>query len=355
MKMNRRDFLKSSVVAAGALCFSPIAGAAAAASYMDARNDPERTVKQIRLAEAPALDDFGKIDTSFTIPRVTLNNGVKMPLIGYGTLNLPKEECAKCVATAIEHGFRLIDTAKNYINERDVGEGIRLSGIDRKELFVSSKLWMEDAGYEKTKKAFQRTLDRLRLDYLDMYLIHQPFGDIHGAWRAMEELYRAGKIRAIGVSNFHPDRLLDLMLSHSVRPVVNQIENHPYFQRSEDVAVNREYGVLPEAWSPLTKLRRPELLEEPVLVALGKKYGKSPAQIILHWQVQRGVVAVPKARQEFHMIENLNIFDFSLTDEEMQSIALLDTGKPLNFDHRNYKDVIWFYTRASRTDPLDKK
>lgn len=316
-------------------------------------NVPGRTIREVKLADAPGLGKAGKIVNREGQPYITLNNGILVPLIGYGTLNLPTDECARCVATAIGHGFRLIDTAKNYINERQVGQGIRESGIDRQELFVSSKLWIEDMGYEQTKIAFQRTLDRLQLDYLDLYLIHLPFGDVHGSWRAMEELYKAGKIRAIGVSNFHPDRLMDMMINHNVRPAVNQIENHPYHQQVEAVTINQEYGILPEAWSPLTQMRRPELLEEPVLVEIGKKYGKSVAQVILRWQSQRGVVAISKAQQEVHMVENINIFDFTLTPQEMEHISTLETGKPLMFNHRDYKNVLWFYTNAGRVDPLD--
>lgn len=351
--MNRRNFFKSSIFAVAALFMSKLAKATKIISTVQQDNIPGRIVVPLKLAHASVLEKAGRIVNASPVPYITLNNGIQMPLLGYGTLNLPVDKCAECVATAIGHGYRLIDTAKNYINERYVGQGIKDSGVNRKEIFVSSKLWIGDMGYEKTKAAFQRTLDRLQLDYLDMYLIHLPFGDVHGSWRAMEELYEAGKIRAIGVSNFHPDRLLDLMINSRIRPVVNQIENQPYYQQSNSIAINKEYGVIPEAWSPLTQMRRPELLKEPVLLEIGQKYGKTAVQVILRWQSQRGVVAIPKAAQEAHMIENINIFDFTLTEDEMTRIATLDTGNPLVFDHRNYKDVIWFYTNAGRIDPLD--
>ena len=211
--MMRRDFLKTSLAAAGAVYVGNLAYG--------------------------AKGDFGSQNAA-AVPFVTLNNGVKMPILGYGTLKLPTETCARCVAAAIERGWRLIDTAKNYVNEQYVGEGIRSSGIDRKELFVTSKLWLTDAGYEKTKVAFQKTLDRLQLDYLDLYLIHQPFGDVYGAWRAMTELYKAGQVRAIGVSNFFPDRLVDFVFGNEVKPAVNQIEVNPYNQQHEAEKVNRE-------------------------------------------------------------------------------------------------------------------
>lgn len=351
--MDRRDFIKTSFFTAGSLYLGQAVSAVENVSGILQDKVSGRTVREVKLADAPALDRAGEIVNREGMPYVTLNNGVLMPLIGYGTLNLPTDECAHCVATAIGHGFRLFDTAKNYINERQIGQGIRESGIDRKELFISSKLWIGDMGYEQTKAAFQRTLNHLQLDYLDMYLIHLPFGDVHGSWRAMEELYKAGKIRAIGVSNFHPDRLMDMMINYEVRPAVNQIENHPYHQQPEIVAFNKEYGILSEAWSPLTQMRRPEILQEPMLVDIAQKYGKSVAQVILRWQSQRGVVAIPKARQEAHMIENIHLFDFTLDPQEMEQIAGLNTGKPLMFDHRNPKDVLWFYTNAGRVDPLD--
>lgn len=307
---------------------------------------PERLQKKVTLAGASALADAGKTVEKDGMTYVTLNNGVLMPVVGFGTLNLPKAECAQCVATAIRHGYRLIDTARNYANERQVGQGIRESGIDRSEIFVSSKLWLDDMGYEQTKAAFQATLDRMGLDYL--YLIHEPYGDVLGSWRAMEELYLEGKIRAIGISNFLPDRVMDLMINSKIRPAVNQIENHPYHQQQEAVAFNQKYGIVVEAWSPLTQNRRPELFTDSVPAEIGHKYGKTPAQVVLRWHLQREVVAIPKARQERHVTENLAIFDFSLTEEEMERISRMDTGKPLMIDHRDPDRVLWFYTSAGR-------
>ncbi|MDO5759691.1 MAG: aldo/keto reductase [Bacteroidota bacterium] len=279
---------------------------------------------------------------------VTLNNGVQMPIAGFGTLNLQQDSCAEKVAMAIRKGYRLIDAARNYANEVEVGKGIRMSGIDRKELFITSKLWIKDAGYETTLKAFQKTLDRLGLDYLDLYLIHQPFGDIYGTWRAMEELYRQGKIRAIGVSNFEGDRLIDLIYHNEIKPAVNQIEINPYNQQMVDVAVCKEFGVQAEAWGPLGQMRRPELLEEPVLVNIGKKYGKTPAQIIFRWLTQRGIVVLCKTEHEAYMDENLSIFDFHLSEQDIVEIGKLETGRSIFRTHREPEDVKWFLEKATR-------
>lgn len=279
---------------------------------------------------------------------VTLNNGVRMPILGYGTLKLPESTCADCVAKAIETGWRLIDTARNYANERQVGEGIRRSGIDRKELFVTSKLWIKDYDYSRTKQAFQATLDRLGLDYLDLYLLHQPFGDVYGAWRALEELYSEGKIRAIGISNLHPDRVADFAFTSQVKPAVNQIEFSPYFQRWTDKRVNDEYGVQVEAWGPLVSGLRPEVFAEPVLVEIGKKYGKTPAQVILRWLTQQGVVTLCKTQRPERMVENLESLTFKLSVEDMARIAKLDKGHTMAKDHRSPEDVKWFHTQATR-------
>ena len=256
--------------------------------------------------------------------------------------------CEVCLSLAINVGWRLIDTAKNYVNEEYVGQGIKNSGIDRKELFVTSKLWLKDAGYEQAKGAFQRTLDRLQLSYLDLYLIHQPFGDIHGAWRAMEELYRAKKIRAIGVSNFHDDRLVDFVMSNEIKPAVNQIEINPYHQQWKAQNVNQAYGVQPEAWGPLGQMKRPELLKEPVLTEIGKKYNKTAAQVILRWLVQRGVVTLVKTAHQERMVENLNIFDFILSQADMEQIRHLGTGVSMFGDHRDPDRVKWFHISSSR-------
>ncbi|MDO4163020.1 MAG: aldo/keto reductase [Bacteroides sp.] len=279
---------------------------------------------------------------------VTLNNGVQMPILGYGTLRIPADKCADCVSQAIRSGWRLLDTAKNYANEVMVGEGIRRSGIDRKELFVTSKLWLKDYGYEQAKVAFEATLRRLQLDYLDLYLLHQPFGDVYGAWRALEELYEAGRIRAIGISNFYPDRVVDFAFVNRVRPAVNQIEFSPYFQRWADKRVNDEYGVQVESWGPLCSGMRPELLQEPTLVEIGKKYGKTPAQVILRWLTQQGVVTICKTERPERMIENLESLDFKLSVEDMTQLSKLDKGHTIAKNHRSPEDVKWFHTEATR-------
>ena len=297
---------------------------------------------------AASTEAFAAPQGGIQMEYVTLNNGVKVPILGYGTLNLPADTCADCVSEAIKVGWRLIDTAKNYANEEYVGQGIKNSGIDRKELFVTSKLWFKDAGYEQAKKAFQLTLDRLQLSYLDLYLIHQPFGDVYGAWRAMEELYRAGKIRAIGVSNFYDDRLVDFVMTNEVKPAVNQVEINPYNQQWKAQDVNQEYNVQLEAWGPLGQMKRPELLNEPVLTGIGKKYGKTAAQVILRCLIQRGIVTLVKTAHRERMLENLSIFDFTLSPEDMEQIRALDTGKSIFGDHRDPERVKWFHTSASR-------
>lgn len=289
-----------------------------------------------------------KSEQTTTMEYVTLTNGVEMPILGYGTLRLPKDDCAHAVCDAIKRGWRLIDTAKNYANETEVGEGIRMSGIDRKELFVTSKIWIKDYGYEETKRAFQQSLDRLGLDYLDLCLLHQPFGDIYGAWRALEELYEEEKIRAIGVSNFFPDRLTDLCMTQRIRPMVNQIEFSPYFQRWTDKAENDSLGVKVESWGPLLSGMHPEVFDEPVLKAIAERHNKSVAQVILRWLTQQGVVVVCKTGNRDRMKENISVFDFKLTDEELAQISTLDKRHTMMKDHRSAKDVRWFWTEATR-------
>ena len=269
---------------------------------------------------------FGK--TNFAIPEssienVTLNNGIKMPILGFGTLYLNGEVGEKCVADAISLGYRLIDTATVYGNEEAVGAGIKRSGIDRKELFVTSKLWVDDSGYEKGKKAFQTSLDKLGLDYLDLYLIHRPRGDVKGSWKIMEELYKEGKIKAIGISNFENHQIDELLSYATVKPAVNQIETHAFFQQEKANVSLNQYGIQMEAWSPLAQGRNGHFTNE-TLAAIGKKYNKSNAQVSLRWHYQRGIVAIPRTSQKEHMIENLNIFDFELDDSDMKTIATLD-------------------------------
>ncbi len=260
-------------------------------------------------------------DTS--IETITLNNGITIPVLGFGTLYLNGEVGEKCVAEAISLGYRLIDTATIYGNEEAVGAGIRKSGIDRKELFVTSKLWVDDSGYENAKKAFQTSLDKLGLDYLDLYLIHRPRGDIRGSWKAMESLYNKGKIRAIGVSNFETSHLKDLMSYAKIKPVVNQIESHAFFQQDRANETLRQYGLQMEAWSPLAQGRNGHFTNG-TLAAIGKKYNKTNAQVSLRWHYQRGIVTIPRTSQKAHMSENLNIFDFELDETDMKTIASLD-------------------------------
>ncbi len=252
-----------------------------------------------------------------------LNNGVEMPAMGFGTLYLNDDLGVRCVSEAISLGYRLIDTAKVYNNEEAVGQGIKKSGIDRKELFVTSKLWVDDYGYETGKKGFQTALDKLGLDYLDLYLLHRPRGDIKGAWKALEELHKEGKIRAIGVSNFE-DRHLDELLSYAtVKPAVNQIETHAFFVQEKAHKSLGKYGIQHEAWSPLAQGRNGHFTNE-TLAAIGKKYNKSNAQVSLRWHYQRGIIAIPRSSQKAHMMENLDIFDFELDDSDMKMIASLD-------------------------------
>ena len=257
---------------------------------------------------------------------VTLNNGVKMPLEGFGVFQVPDPaQCEQAVLDAIESGYRLIDTAAAYMNEKAVGEAIKKCGVPREELFITTKLWVQDATYEGAKEAIQTSLDNLGLDYLDLYLIHQPLKDYVGAYRAMEEAYKEGKLKAIGVCNFYPARLADLCETVEVIPAVNQVELHPFFQQENALAVMKEYGVVPEAWGPFAEGNH-GIFTHPVLTKIGDKYGKSAAQVALRWNVQRGVVVIPKSVHKDRMEQNMNIWDFNLTDEDMAEIAKLDLG-----------------------------
>lgn len=260
---------------------------------------------------------------------VTLNNGVKMPALGFGVFQIAEPEvCEQAVYDALMSGYRLIDTAAVYGNEEAVGRTVRRSGIPREELFITTKLWVQDAGYEKTKKAFEVSLSNLQLDYLDLYLIHRPFGDYYGAWRAMEELYEAGKIRAIGLSNFGSDRLVGLVMNNKVVPAVNQVECHPFFQQKAAFEFMKEYQIQPEAWAPFAEGQK-NLFSNEVLSGIGAKYGKSAAQVVLRWNYQRGVVTIPKSVHKERMEQNISIFDFALTEEEMERIGTLDEGSTL--------------------------
>ena len=266
---------------------------------------------------------------------VTLNNEVQMPLLGFGVFQISDlEECEQSVLDAISVGYRLIDTAAGYGNEEAVGRAIQKCGIPREELFITTKLWISDAGYENARKAFERSMKRLQLDTLDLYLIHQPYGDVYGSWRAMEELYQEGRVRAIGLSNFHPDRMMDFILHHKVVPAVDQIETHPFQQQIETQKFLQENGVQIEAWAPFAEGKN-NIFQNELLVSLAGKYHKTVAQIILRWLTQRGVVAIPKSVHKERMVENFNIFDFELNADDMAAIATLDTKTSSFFDHRD--------------------
>jgi 2,5-diketo-D-gluconate reductase A len=269
------------------------------------------------------------------IPSVTLNNSVQMPILGFGVFQISDhEECERSVYEAIQTGYRLIDTAAAYGNEEAVGKAIKRGGVPREELFITTKLWIQDAGYESTRKAFERSLQRLQLDSLDLYLIHQPFGDVYGAWRAMEELYREGRVRAIGVSNFPPDRVMDMIVHHQVVPAVNQIETHPFNQQIEAQMFMQENKVQIESWGPFAEGRN-NIFQNELLLSIAGKYQKTVAQIILRWLTQRGIVAIPKSVRKERILENSNIFDFELSPEDMAVIATLDTKTSSFFDHRD--------------------
>ena len=276
---------------------------------------------------------------------VKLNNGVEMPIIGFGVFQIPDAaECERCVIDAIHTGYRLIDTAASYMNEQAVGNGIKNCGVNRKELFITTKLWVQDHGYENTKKSFQNSLNKLQLDYLDLYLIHQPYGDIHGSWRAMEELYEAGKIKAIGVANFQTDRLMDLIVFNRILPAVNQIETHPFNQQTEVQKFLVENNVQIESWGPFAEGKN-GIFQNEILVSIAKKYKRSVAQIILRWLIQRGIVVIPKSVRKERMAENFNIFDFELNDDDTEKIKSLDTKTSLFFDHRNPEMIKWMANR----------
>jgi 2,5-diketo-D-gluconate reductase A len=268
-----------------------------------------------------------------------------MPILGFGVFQIPDpKECERAVIDAIETGYRLIDTAASYMNEESVGKGIRNSGTDRKELFVTSKLWVQHTGYERTKEAIDNSLQRLQLDYLDLYLIHQPYGDVHGSWRAMEEAHRGGKLRAIGVSNFQPDRLMDIMAFNEVKPAVNQIEVNPFHQQDEAAAFMVENGVQAEAWAPFAEGRN-NLFQNEALATIAAKYGKSIGQVVLRWLVQRNIVSLAKTVRRERMAENLAVFDFALDVGDMAAIASLESGASQFFSHRDPAMVKWMSER----------
>jgi 2,5-diketo-D-gluconate reductase A len=270
-----------------------------------------------------------------TIPSVTLNNGIGMPLLGFGVFQMnDAEECERSVYEALRTGYRLIDTAAAYGNEEAVGNAIKRAGVAREELFVTTKLWIQDSGYDSARQAFERSMQRLQLEYLDLYLIHQPFGDVYGSWRAMEELYREGRVRAIGVSNFHPDRVMDLIVHNQVVPAVNQIETHPFNQQIETQQFLQENSVQIESWGPFAEGKH-NIFQNELLRSIADKHQKTVAQVILRWLTQRGVVAIPKSVRPERIAENFTIFDFDLSPDDMAAIATLDTKTSSFFDHRD--------------------
>lgn len=276
---------------------------------------------------------------------VTLNNGIEMPILGFGVFQIPNEsECEQAVIEAIETGYRLIDTAASYQNETAVGNAIKKSEVPRNELFITTKLWASDMGYENTKLAFQKSLDKLQLDYLDLYLIHQPYGDVFGSWKAMQELYHEGKIKAIGVANFHPDRVIDLIINSGFTPAVNQIETHPFHQQIETHQFLTDNNVQIQSWGPFAEGKN-DIFNNETLKTIAVKYNKSVAQIILRWLTQRGIIAIPKSVRKERMKENFDVFTFELSETEMQTITTLDNKTSLFFDHRDPNMVKWISER----------
>jgi 2,5-diketo-D-gluconate reductase A len=276
---------------------------------------------------------------------VTLNNGVEMPILGFGVFQIPAEQTEQAVTEALAAGYRLLDTAASYENEEAVGRAIKNSGIAREELFVTTKLWVQDApGEQNTKRAFETSLAKLGLDHVDLYLMHQPYGDVYGQWRAMEALNQEGRAQAIGVANFYPDRLLDLIINNEITPAVNQIETHPFFQRADYQDLMREHGVQIQSWGGFAEGKN-DLFTNPVLSEIGKQHGKSVAQVVLRWLTQRDVIAIPKSVRPERMAENLDVFDFEFTDDQMAAIATLETGASLFFDHRDPAMVQWLSAR----------
>lgn len=272
---------------------------------------------------------------------ITLSNGVKMPILGYGVYQITKEECERCVLNALEVGYRSIDTAQSYFNEEEVGAALRKSGIPRNDIFLTTKVWIEHYGYENCKKSIEISMNKLQTDYLDLVLLHQPFSDYYGAWRALEELYESGKIRAIGISNFYPDRLVDIASFARIRPMVNQVEVHPFNQQITAKQYMDKYGVRIEAWAPFGE-GRGGLFENTVLKEIGAKYGKTTAQVMLRWHIQRGVVVIPKSTHYERIKENFNVFDFELSSTDMEQIAALDKNESSFFSHYDPAMVEWF-------------
>lgn len=272
---------------------------------------------------------------------VKLANGVEMPILGYGVYQVAKDECERCVTDALEVGYRHIDTAQSYFNEEEVGAAIAKSGIPRKELFVTSKVWIEHYGYEECRKSVEESLEKLGTDYIDLMLLHQPFADYYGAWRALEDMYEEGRLRAIGVSNFYPDRLVDIASFARIRPMVNQVETHPLNQQTEAHEWMKKYGVQHEAWAPFGE-GKGGMFTNPVIASVAEKYGKTVAQVILRWEIQRGIVVIPKSVRKERMAENFDVFDFTLSDEDMALMATLDKKESAFFSHYDPNIVEWF-------------
>lgn len=284
---------------------------------------------------------------TLSVPTVTLNTGVEAPMLGFGVYQVPPEDTEQVVSTALEVGYRHIDTAASYGNEEAVGRAIQASGLPREQLFITTKLWIQSPGEARARKAFEKSLERLGLDHIDLYLIHQPFGDYYSAWRAMEQLNRDGLARAIGVSNFHPDRLVDLIEHNEITPAVNQIETHPFYQRHGDQELMRTHGVQMESWGGFAEGRN-NLFGDPTLTAIAQAHGKSVAQVVLRWLIQRSIMTIPKSVQRNRMEQNLDVFDFELADAEMTRITTLDTGASVFFDHRDPVMVAWLNGRKDR-------
>ena len=272
---------------------------------------------------------------------VTLQNGVQMPMLGYGVYQVSQEECERCVLDALKVGYRALDTAQSYFNEEQVGNAMVKSGVPRKDIFLTTKVWIEHYGYDQAKASVLESMEKLQTDYLDLVLLHQPFADYYGAYRALEDLYEAGKVRAIGISNFYPDRMVDIASFARIRPMVNQVEVHPLHQQAEAKEWLDKYGIQMEAWAPFGE-GRGGLFENPVLTRIGAKYGKTPAQVMLRWHLQRGVVVIPKSTHVERMRENLDVFDFTLTTEDMAAIAALDQKRSAFFSHQDPAMVEWF-------------
>ncbi len=272
---------------------------------------------------------------------VTLNNGVKMPKLGFGVFQIPKEECERSVRTAIETGYRLIDTAQSYFNEAEVGKAVRGCGLPREDFFITTKVWIDNYGYEKTKASIEKSLKNLRTDYIDLVLLHQPVNDVYAAYRALEDLYEEKKIRAIGVSNFAPDRLADIAAFNRIVPQINQVETNPFFQQKEAQAQMIRRHVQPAAWAPFGEGKR-HIFTHPLLTAIGARYGKSTAQVILRWLMQRNIVTLAKSTHAARIQENFDIFDFTLSPEDMRKIGDMDTGNSVFFDHQSPETVDMF-------------